>query len=404
VKVGVRILIVFVAAWFFGAHFLTSADAQGRRVPFSHNTKAHKTGKFAECSSCHVLPEGNWKLPRRDKQEPFPDVTNFPYKRHTTCNSCHIREVFSDGGVFCGACHTTASMKARAVRPFPNRANPTQFRTLFPHDVHQDIIAAVPPKSDHAVAHFVNAAFRADDPPAPKKPAFYNCAVCHKALEAMPKPVPEARKPYQLKAVSDLVEDAPLELFTYEKVDGQPKHRFDGLTFRTWIDPTITDKPDTPQNEAKKQILPTFFMDSPTGHESCFSCHYQFQNLPKGKQSCAGCHELTNPFKPYFDKNVINRYSLKFDHSTKGHLKECTACHVQITSSDSLRRKDEDGKFIVEDVPFVSCRSCHDGGSGKFERIISTEIKKRKDDPAFQCAYCHTSAVGRFEIPASHKK
>lgn len=371
-KAYLRIIVIVVAAAFCATYVFMTIQAQGRRIPFSHNTKAHKTGKFGECSSCHVLPEANWKLPRRDNQEPFPDVTNFPYKRHATCNNCHIREVFSDGGVFCGACHTTASMKAsggRGVRPFPNRAHPTQFKTIFPHDVHQDIIAAVPKKTEYAVAHFISATYIRDDPPK-AKPVFYNCAVCHKTIEPKPLPGFEARKPFMLEAVAPLVAD-------------------------TFIDPT---------NDKEKPITGDFFMTSPQGHESCFTCHYQFQNLPKGEQSCRGCHELTNPFKPYFDKNIINRYSLKFNHSTKGHIKECTSCHVQITASNSLRRKDEDGKLIVEDVPVVTCKSCHDGGSSKFERIISTELKKRKDNAAFQCIYCHTSAVGRFDVPASHKK
>jgi hypothetical protein len=357
-----------IVAGICGGYLFTTGSAQRSRV-FSHNTRAHKEGKFKDCSSCHALPERNWTAPRSDKLDPFPDVTNFPYKQHTTCNGCHIKEVYSDGGVFCGSCHVEASMRAkggRGVLEFPNRRHLRQFKTLFPHDVHQDLLAEVPRKKEYATAHFTPVAFSAaalDDKP---KPNFYNCSICHKSYVATgPLPKYETRNPFAVKALS----------------------------------PAGTDKFERPLTAA-------FFKSSPDGHESCFNCHYQFQNLPPGKQSCAGCHALVQPFKPYSDRNLKARYSLKFDHSREGHVeRDCMSCHLRITQNTDVRTKDEAGVPIVADVPFTSCRACHDTPEDTpWKHIVRTETEARAASPAFQCTYCHTSAVGRFDIPASHRK
>lgn len=368
VRILFRISLIVGVASIFGAYFLTTSNAQRRSNVFSHNTTAHKVGKYKDCNSCHTLPEKNWTSARRDKLEPFPDVTNFPYKRHMTCNGCHIRDVYTDGGVFCGSCHTTASMRAtggRGVLGFPNRRHPQQFKTVFPHDVHQDLLATNLRKTDYAPAHFIPVAFnRVDEKP---KADFYNCAICHKSYEEKaPIPKNQMRSPFGLKAV------APVGADTF-----------------------------------MRPVTAAFFKNSPEGHESCFSCHYQFQNLPQGKQSCAGCHELTKPFKPYFDRNLINRYSLKFDHDRKGHVeKDCMSCHLRITQNADVRVKDAAGVPIVADVPIVACRACHEtpDDTAAWKQILSAEIDLREKSATFQCSYCHTSAIGRFEIPVSHRK
>jgi hypothetical protein len=360
-----------IVASIFAAYFLTTGSAQRQPRVFSHNTRAHKEGKFKDCSSCHALPEQNWTAPRSDKLEPFPDVTNFPYKQHTTCNTCHIKEVYSDGGVFCGSCHVNASMRAKGgagMLDFPNKRHLRQFKTLFPHDVHQDLLAQIPKTKEYAPAHFTPVSFSTaasfDDKP---KPKFYNCSICHKSyLGTGPLPKYETRKPFAVKGLS------PLGTDTFER-----------------------------------PLTAAFFKSSPDGHESCFSCHYQFQNLPVGQQSCAGCHALVEPFKPYSDRNLKSRYSLKFDHSREGHVeKDCMSCHLRITQNPDVRLKDEAGVPVVADVPLVSCKGCHDtqDDSAAWRQIVQKEIESRDKSAAFQCSYCHTSAVGRFEVPASHRK
>jgi hypothetical protein len=346
-KVAIVLLGFFAVVLASG--YLTESSAQ-RRI-FSHNTKAHKTGKYSNCASCHTLPTKNWTQPRVDKQASFPDVTNFPY--HNSCFGCHTKDIYSQGGAFCGGCHTVPSMRARAVLRFPIRSHPTQFTTLFPHNVHQDVIASNRPRTDYAVAHFVSASYVPDDPP---KPKFYNCVICHESTTAIPKYEPRklTTTPEELKALPAVVAD------TFEK-----------------------------------PISAEFFKDSPNSHASCFSCHYQFKNLPEGKQGCNGCHELT---KPFFEKNVIRRYSLKFDHETKDHKSDCTTCHLRITQvGDTRQMKDAD-------VPIVSCRACHaKQEEAPFRKVLFTELAERDKNPTFQCTYCHTSEIGRHKIPASHQ-
>lgn len=354
-KKRLRAILLAVVALILAGGLMTESRAQ-RRL-FSHNTAAHKQGKYKDCSSCHTLPTKNWTSPRRDKLAAFPDVVNFPY--HTSCFGCHTRDIYSNGGAFCGTCHTVPTMRARAVLAFPIKSHPSQFTTLFPHDVHQDLIASNRGSaSGVAVAHFVPAAFYPlDEKP---KPTFYNCAICHETTARIPKNEP--RKLGLLKPLCDIV-------------------------------------PDVFQVPIKAE----FFKDSPSGHESCFTCHYQFKNLPADKQSCAGCHEMT---KPFFEKEVIRRYSLKFDHDRVGHVeKDCVSCHLRITQNADIRTMKD------ADVPIVACRQCHATQEDQpFRRILTTEIEERDASLAkpgtqvFQCTYCHTSAIGRYEIPASHLK
>jgi hypothetical protein len=241
-----------------------------------------------------------------------------------------------------------------------------QFKTIFPHDVHQDLLAVNKPKTDYAAAHFVNASYSLQDPPA-KTPDFYNCSICHKSAdEKAPIPKNATRTPFGLKDLSPIVAD----------------------TFA-------------------RPLTAAFFKDSPEGHESCFSCHYKYQNLPQGKQSCAGCHELTRPFKPYFDRNLISRYSLKFDHSRTGHVeKDCMACHLRITQNEDVRTKDAAGVPVVADVPIVACLACHKDSNSNAAKgaNLQAELEERAKSPSFQCVSCHSSSVARYDVPVSHGK
>ncbi len=332
----------------FAASFLTSSQAQKRA--FSHNTSAHKTGKFKDCSSCHNMPTSNWSSARSDKQSPYPDVVNFP--SHASCFSCHTKDIYSNGGAFCGTCHIVPTMKARALLAFPVKSHGRQFNINFPHDVHQNLIASSEKKPDVAVAHFVFASFTPAVPG--DKTQFYNCAICHKSASQLPK-------------------------FNVRTITGEkPLAEAAADTF-------------TPTSKATAE----FFKESPESHASCFTCHYQ--NVQPTSRNCAGCHTLTEPFKPYFESKATARYSLKFDHNSTNHAKsDCTTCHVRIVqNSDVSKMKDAD-------VPFQSCAKCHD-------KDIVEEFNKRDESvknkqPAFQCAYCHTTAIGRYDIPVSHRE
>ena len=291
----------------------------------------------------------------KDKQAPFPDVATFP--SHSSCFACHTRDIYSNGGAFCGTCHVVPTMRARAVLAFPIKSHPTQFTTLFPHNAHQDIIAINRTSTDVAAAHFIPAVFsRPDEKP---KPTFYNCAICHQSTLQTPKYAP--RKLSLEKPLADILPDT-----------------FD------------------------KSVTAEFFKTAPDSHASCFSCHYQYKNLPENKRNCSGCHEMT---KPYFEKNVIQRYSLKFDHQRVGHVeKDCASCHIRITQNGDVRTMKD------ADVPIMSCKQCHATQEDDlWKHILTTEIEKRdasiaNKQPVFQCTYCHTSAIGRYEMPASHRK
>lgn len=346
-----RIFGIAVVAFIFATTLLTESTAQRGQKPFSHNTRQHKEGKFKDCSSCHELPTPNWTLPRKDKQEPFPDVTNFPYKKHATCNACHIKEVYSKGAVFCGSCHVVASMQARGgpagLLPFPVPSHPRQFATVFPHDKHLDLMASHVEKSDFAIGHFVSVVFRPDDGDAD----FRNCTMCHQVPPQVPKFT--ARIPVSTKPLAE----ASVDNFT----------------------PSAG-----------------FFKDIPRGHASCFTCHYQ--NVKPVGVDCAGCHQLTDPFTR---STVVKRYSLKFDHLQTGkakreHVADCMTCHLRIVKNSDLRSAPQ------PDVPIFACVSCH-------KRQLTSELGQRKESiekkqPAFQCIYCHTTAVGRFPVPLSHQK
>ncbi|HEX3101645.1 MAG TPA: cytochrome c3 family protein, partial [Pyrinomonadaceae bacterium] len=333
-KTRIRLILIAAAAVVFGAGVFSVSSAQRQfsllsqaispaslvpnetaapivmKSAFSHSTKEHREGKYASCESCHTMPTQNWATARKD---PYPDVKNYPY--HPSCFGCHAKDVYSNGGAFCGTCHTEASMRARGgtgVLPFPSKSHAMQFTTIFPHDIHQNLIAK---NTNFGVApgHFILAGFTATATPTPTPdpgPQFYNCAICHRSITQMPKYAP--RK------------------ITIEQALG---------TAQADVFVPAPAKPDDP---ASTQPVPAFFKDSPDSHASCFTCHYQ--RVKPAAYDCAGCHKLS---EPYFEKKGIERYSIKYDHSYKDHAnKDCTVCHVRITqNSDVSKMKDADVPF-----------------------------------------------------------
>jgi Cytochrome c7 and related cytochrome c len=352
-----RIAVIVIITAAGAAVMLMTASAQKKRNEFYHDTAAHKK---LNCASCHKNPTPNSEAVRG-----YPDVADYP--GHASCISCHRADFFSGNRpAICTICHTNPGPANGKRFAFPQRSRPHEFTTIFPHDVHQDIIAlnvtpATGPPNSRRVggattdALFVRASFpmaapnthlgalayaRATDTDDPA-PTFNNCAICHQTASELPKYA--AINLPNGKALSPAV----------------------GENF----------KPEA-----------GFFKDSPMGHQTCFTCHYQGQKPVR--TDCAGCHSASERYK---DTGVTERYSLKFDHQSANHVnKDCTTCHVRITQTKDL------AAMKGADVPFVTCASCH-------AAQLKEETDKRAGAATFQCAYCHSPEVGRFEIPPSHR-
>ena len=271
--------------------------SKSNRDSFSHRTRSHRKIK---CASCHKSPTSNWTRARG-----YPDVADYP--DHDSCINCHRNDFFrGNRPTICAICHVNPSPRGRARFPFPVQKRSQEFETIFPHDVHQDIIASNENKFDEknsnvAVAHFVKANFSKTNfkKIAADESKFNNCAICHQTPKNLP-----AYKTYVPKSVESLTKPA-------------------AETFK----PTAE-----------------YFMNMPDNHASCFNCHYQGQKPIRS--DCAGCHRLTTP---YFESRVIRRYSLKFDHTIKNHAKDCTVCHIRITQTADLR------ELFDADVPLLTC-------------------------------------------------
>ena len=336
-KSRVRIILILLVAMLFGASFLNVSTAQRRKESFSHASASHAK---INCASCHKNPTANWVTARG-----YPDVADYP--GHSSCIGCHRADFFAGNRpAICAGCHTNPGPRGSARFPFPVRTRSQEFTTIFPHDVHQNLIAANRPKNDVAIAHFASASYvRTDDL---KPPVFNNCAVCHETTATLPKFGPRGLPSLQPLA------DAAADSFA----------------------PTAA-----------------FFKNSPNSHASCFTCHYQ--NQKPDRTNCAGCHTLT---APYIESNEIARYSLKFNHLSTNHVnKDCVTCHVRITQNTDLKT------MTNADVPIQTCStsSCHGPA-------IQGEIAKRESglaakQPVFQCNYCHTPEIGRFPVPPSHQ-
>ena len=134
------------------------------------------------------------------------------------------------------------------------------------------------------------------------------------------------------------------------------------------------------------------FKSVPSGHDSCFSCHWKSQQPVAS--NCAGCHKLSAAPVPV---STPTRISLKFVHEGGGekkvHVAECTTCHINITKAASLRG-------LKPDVPITSCTECHNKDG--LRQDVSKELAAIDKNKAFVCVYCHTSNVGSLDPPASH--
>lgn len=302
------------------------------RDRFLHSSPAHKK---KDCNSCHLMPTGNSMAVRG-----FPDVAEFP--GHAACASCHSgREQITKN--FCAACHSSIA-PARAPRfPFPVRSRSHEFSTIFPHNVHQDVIAETPRRDGVAVGHyFVKTSFvqTLDDPP-----KFNNCAICHQTAKILSKTAP----------------------------------RVTGAAVAGAADPFTAQA--------------SFFKDTPTGHASCFACHYM--GIRPAANNCAGCHSLTTPYSP---SAVLKRYSFKFDHNSKSHaVRDCMTCHIRIAGNGDLKAMKD------ADVPILACTSCHNHSDDLAKELTARATTVEAKQAVFSCNYCHTSPIARLPVPPSHE-
>ena len=136
----------------------------------------------------------------------------------------------------------------------------------------------------------------------------------------------------------------------------------------------------------------TTFKAAPTDHASCFNCHWKSQQPVAA--NCNGCHKAATPYAAASERA---RISLKFLHEgggeKKNHVLECTACHINITKSASLRG-------LKPDVPITACTECHNKEG--LRQDVSKELAAIDKNRAFVCAYCHAPDIGAKDPPASH--
>lgn len=306
-----------------------------RRPAIDYSTFQHKTKEHQKpCESCHKIPTSNWP-----NASGFPDIADYP--DHDACVSCHRSQFFRGARpAICSNCHVETGPRAEARLKFRNPKTTSQFATIFPHDRHQDVIARLRPHQQirpglaSQRAFFLRASFRSPPQDADK---YNNCTICHSAMT---------------------------QEFAAPRTG--------------WIDNYVPDE--------------TTFKTAPSGHDSCFNCHWKTQE-PVGS-NCAGCHTMegVEPVTP-----LPTRISMKFKHDGGGsggvHVQECTSCHINITKSASARG-------LKPDVPISACRECHNNGGPRLD--ISTELAAIDKDRSFVCTYCHTSDVGKRNPPASH--
>lgn len=340
---------------------------------FTHTTAAHRKDS---CDSCHKSPSENWAK-ARPRDAAFPDITDYP--EHASCLGCHRQQFFNGARPpICSVCHTVVSPRAGERHPFANPAEtfaasakaktrPDEFALVFPHDLHQDVMARTE-ADDASAPRFVRAAFAQDAPPKVKPDS---CSVCH---ETFKRPARAAATPVPPDAKAGARAGAP--------------------------------------------VLPEGLLKTtPTGHDSCFNCHWQDGGEKPFSNDCAGCHKLLPQPKapapragkdadaqfvaragfadPFLVRKLLRRDTVLFAHEEGSHKAlDCMACHVKITSFDVLDEK-------TLKVPILTC-----GGSGchidaRTKKWLNQEVGQRAADPNFRCIKCHFN-LGAEKAPQTH--
>jgi Class III cytochrome C family len=341
---------------------------------FKHADHRQPVAKL-DCADCHTIPSP--AAPDTIAAATKPNLDGYPY--HDSCVRCHRQQFFKGAAPpICTVCHTRATprLTAREMHKFPKQGEDKiarEFPGYFPHSLHQGVIARVemPPAHDANEGwSFVRASVRAfDDTPAR---VLDNCATCHLTDERAPAAI---------------------------AVGGTE----------------TTFKP-----EAKGT-----FKTVPSGHASCFNCHWQSQKPVK--DDCAGCHlsqseytkkkraasveaQLPGVLSPNavqwfkaWPRDWPKRLSIKFRHETANHDIGCTTCHINLTQMETLN-------IPKADVPIATCAPCHISASPVLRKeggnltIFSemTEEAKDTENKTNTCIGCHTTLIGRERPPCSH--
>jgi hypothetical protein len=335
---------------------------------FRHEDHRPPVAKL-NCSNCHAIPSA--AEPDVIAAATKPSIKGYPY--HDSCVQCHRQEFFKGATpVICTVCHTRSSprLTTREMLAFPKQGEQArEFPGYFPHSLHQSVIARNenPARDASETWSFVRASFNSPDDTKPK--AVDNCTTCHETDQRPP---------------------------TAIAVGG-------------------TEGTFTP--EAKGT-----FKTSPTGHASCFNCHWQSQKPTH--EDCAGCHlsqaeytkrkratsfnaplpGLLSPqaaqwFKSW-PREWPKRISIKFRHDLPDHDLGCTTCHINITRMETLN-------IPKADVPIATCAYCHidnnSVGPKNADKItIRSEMTKKEKDAKYTCVGCHTTLIGREPPDCSH--
>lgn len=301
-----------------------------RKPAVDYSRFSHATKEHQEsCKTCHKAPTANWK-----KVSDFPDVADFP--DHDACVRCHRSQFFKGAQpIICSDCHQKTSPRDAARFEFRNPVRTRQFTIEFPHDKHQDVIARLKPSVTQTASLRVwaHSRFASSQSTQTTAQRYNNCEICHVA-NTRPSVAPSAG----------------------------------------WTDGFAP--------------AANLFKSVPESHAACFNCHWKNQKPTKDK--CEDCHKLATP---YFPNGVPERKSMKFTHAREQHVKECTACHINITKSASL-------KGLKPDVPITTCTECHNKDGLRLD--VGGELIALDKNKAFVCVYCHTSDVGRLNPPSSH--
>jgi len=147
-------------------------------------------------------------------------------------------------------------------------------------------------------------------------------------------------------------------------------------------------------------------------HDSCLNCHRATPpQMFRGPTPviCAVCHthssaRLTkndmNPFPKESVLMILGDLSLKFDHESTSHRRECTTCHISIAQLDMAKA----------DAPISNCASsaCHRKPNVKpgFDQEM---LLLEDDDIAggknrHPCIGCHSTSIGGTPPPCTHYK
>ncbi|MBA2527970.1 MAG: cytochrome c3 family protein [Pyrinomonadaceae bacterium] len=318
---------------------------------FSHATKKHTQA----CNTCHKVPTRNWQ-----KAGDFPDVADYP--DHDACIACHRRQFFRGARPpICTVCHSRVSPRDDARFTFRDPAGMRQFSIEFPHDKHQDVIARVRPAAEFGGRVDFRAA------------SFKFSAGVPSGSERGPRPSIALGVPYPL-AWKTHAQDDKAKIYNNCVICHASGPRYPLAPAGGWIDSFAPDA--------------VTFKAVPTSHASCFNCHWKSQ--PPVNNDCGGCHKPATPYRAIASPT---RISMKFRHGREQHVRECTACHINITKASTLRG-------LEPDVPITSCTECHNKDGLRLD--VATELQAVDKNREFACIYCHTSDVGRRDPPASH--